>query len=75
MGCKCLTPNDEENREISKGNQDENIFELYQEYNLNEANNSDNYDENDIINNLIKSDIKYENENNENTKVTKNSKY
>ena len=35
MGCKCLTPNDEENREISKGNQDENIFELYQEYNLN----------------------------------------
>jgi len=75
MGCKCLTPNDEENREISKSNQDENIFELYQEYNLNEANNSDNYDENDIINNLIKSDIKYENENNENTKVTKNSKY
>ena len=75
MGCKCLTPNDEENREISKGNQDENIFELYQDYNLKELNNSDNYDENDIINNLIKSDIKYENENNENTKVTKNSKY
>ena len=76
MGCKCITPNDEENGEINKGNNDDNLYEIYQEYNLNEPNNSnDNYDENDLINNLIKSDMNYENEYNENTKVSKNSKY
>ena len=76
MGCKCITPNEEENGEINKGYHDDNPYEIYQEYNLNEQNNSnENYDENEIINNLIKSDIKYENENNENTKVSKNSKY
>ena len=41
----------------------------------NNSNNENNYDENDIINNLIKSDINYERENNENTKISRNSKY
>ena len=78
MGCKCITTNEEVNGEISKENNDDNIYEIYQENNLNEPNNSnDNYDENDIINNLIKNDINYENENNinKNKKYSRNSKY
>ena len=79
MGCKCITSNDDENKEISKNSQEDNIYEIYQGFNPSDQNNSNennnNYDENEIINNLIKSDIKYENENNENTKVSKNSKY
>ena len=78
MGCKCITTNEEVNGEISKENNDDNIYEIYQENNLNEPNNSnDNYDENDIVNILIKNDINYENENNinENTKYSRNSKY
>ena len=72
MGCKCITTNEEVNGEISKENNDDNIYEIYQENNLNEPNNSnDNYDENDIINNLIKNDINYENENN----INENTKY
>ena len=78
MGCKCITSNDDQNGEINKLSQDENIYEIYQELNPNDPNNSNNennYDENDIINNLIKSDINYERENNENTKISRNSKY
>ena len=78
MGCKCITTNEEVNGEISKENNDDNIYEIYQENNLNEPNNSnDKNDENDIINNLLKNDINYENENNinENTKYSRNSKY
>ena len=79
MGCKCITSNDDENKEISKNSQEDNIYEIYQGFNPSDQNNSNennnNYDENDIINNLIKSDINYENENNENTKISKNSKY
>ena len=78
MGCKCISTNEEVNGEISKENNDDNIYEIYQENNLNEPDNSnENYDENDIINNLIKNDINYENENNinENTKYSRNSKY
>ena len=78
MGCKCITSNDDENKEISKNSQEDNIYEIYQGFNPSDQNNSNennnNYDENDIINNLIKSDINYENENNENTKISKNSK-
>ena len=79
MGCKCITSNDDENKEISKNSQEDNIYEIYQGFNPSDQNNSNennnNFDENDIINNLIKSDINYENENNENTKISKNSKY
>ena len=75
MGCKCITSN-EDNGEINKLTQDENIYEIYQENNFNEPNSNDNnYDENDIINNLIKNDINYENDINENTKYSRNSKY
>ena len=76
MGCKCITSN-EDKGEINKIEQDDKIYEVYQENNLNEPysnSNDNNYDENDIINNLIKSDINIEN-NNENTKASKNSKY
>ena len=79
MGCKCITSNDEENKEINKTSQEDNIYEIYQGFSPNDNNSNDNnnYDENDIINNLIKSDINYENENNINdfTKISKNSKY
>ena len=76
MGCKCITSN-EDKGEINKIEPDDNIYDVYQENNLNEPysnSNDNNYDENDIINNLIKSDINIEN-NNENTKASKNSKY
>ena len=79
MGCKCITSNDEENKEINKTSQEDNIYEIYQGFSPNDNNSNDNnnYYENDIINNLIKSDINYENENNINdfTKISKNSKY
>jgi len=78
MGCKCITSNDEQNGEIHKLSQDEYIYEIYQKFNQNDpsnSNNENNYDENDIINNLIKSDINFGRENNENTKVSRNSKY
>ena len=35
MGCKCITTNEEVNGEISKENNDDNIYEIYQENNLN----------------------------------------
>lgn len=77
MGCKCLTTNEDENREIYKSSDDDNIFEIYQDYNQNYQGNSNenNDDEDDIINNLIKSDIKYEKENNEDVKFSRFSKY
>ena len=77
MGCKCLTTNEDENREIYKSSDDDNIFEMYQDYNQNYQGNSNenNDDEDDIINNLIKSDIKYEKENNEDVKFSRFSKY
>ena len=76
MGCKCLTTNEDENREIYKSSDDDNIFEIYQDYNQNYQGNSNenNDDEDDIINNLIKSDIKYEKENNEDVKFSRFSK-
>ena len=77
MGCKCITSNDEENKEINKTSQEDNIYEIYQGFSPNDNNSNDNnnYDENDIINNLIKSDIKYEKENNEDVKFSRFSKY
>ena len=77
MGCKCLTTNEDENREIYKSSDDDNIFEIYQDYNQNyQGNSNENNDyEDDIINNLIKSDIKYEKENNEDVKFSRFSKY
>lgn len=73
-----MTPKEEENGEIYKLPHDDDHFnELYQDYNSNEPYNSnmnDNFDENDIINHLMQNGNNYEN-NNENTKISSNSKY
>ena len=65
MGCKCMTPKEEENGEIYKLPHDDDHFnELYQDYNSNEPYNSnmnDNFDENDIINHLMQNGNNYEN--------------
>ena len=76
MGCKCLTSNDGDNVEINKSpNDDNNIYEIYQDYNPDEQynSNSNNYEENDIIENLIRNENNYEN--NEYLKINNNPKY
>ena len=36
MGCKCITSNDEENKEINKTSQEDNIYEIYQGFSPND---------------------------------------
>ena len=77
----CITQNEKDRGEISKaGGPYDNIFEVYKENNSNVPSNSkenDNFDENDIINNHIKNDNNYinDNENNDNSKNLKSTKY
>ena len=49
MGCKCITSNDDENKEISKNSQEDNIYEIYQVFNPSDQNNSNENNENTKI--------------------------